>query len=287
MNTHILIKLEELSVSRKQLSYEKQRDVSDEEYKHIKELESNVAFFRTFCFAWKSVESNLRSVEADIIKFSSSMRGTTTVTRANYGHVDYVCQIYTSICNFLSSANLLISLMEKNLLSEEKQEKWITQKKQLHLQNYCYRICYELRNHSQHAGVPISCVSINKINDVQEAQVSLLLRKDEVLNSKDCTKNLRKYVSEAEGDIDVYANMVKFVDVLRKLLSFFFELNEEFYQPIVGYYEIYSQYLTSEVTECLILVPHGIHEKEILDVYERLNLSTCKWVLDAFEFTPT
>ncbi|MCG7792626.1 hypothetical protein WOC04_23480 [Vibrio parahaemolyticus] len=287
MNTHILLKLEEQCGVRKVLSYESQRAVFEDEYKHIKELESNVSFFRIFCFAWKSIETNLKTLEAEVIKFSGSMSGTTVVTRVSYQHIDDISQIYTCICNFLSSANLLISLMEKNSLSEDKKDKWINKKRQLHLQNYCYRICYELRNHSQHAGVPISSINVSNLNDAQETQVSLLLEKDEILNSSQCTKNLRKYVNEAEGDIDVYANMVEFVEVLRQLLRFFFELNDEFYQPIVGYYEVYSEYVKSHTNECLILVPRGTHEKDILDVYERLDLSTCKWVLDTFTYNPT
>jgi hypothetical protein len=287
VDTHVLLKLkEECSVSKK-LSYEPQRAVSDKEYAHIKELENNVGFFRTFCFAWKSIENNMSAVEAEVIKFSDSMIDTTVVTRANYRNNDIICRIYTSICNFLSSANLLISLMEKNSLSEDKKEKWNDQKRQLHLQNYCYRICYELRNHSQHAGVPISSINVDSLNSGQEVQVSLILEKDEILNSSHCTKNLSKYVNEAEGDIDVYANMKKFVDILKNLLKYYFELNDEFYDAIVGFYEDYSKYITFDAAECLVLIPYYTHEKDILDVYELLDLSTCKWVFDTFEHKPT
>ncbi|MCG9628939.1 hypothetical protein L1D34_29460 [Vibrio mediterranei] len=282
MKSYLLIKLKELNKDNKNLSYEVLREVKVDEYTHIHELESNVSFFQAFCFAWKSIHDNLDSVKIASIKYGCNISDSTIVSRATYQNVGDICNIYTSMCNFLSSANLLISLIEKNATSKKQREIWIQRKKELHLENYSYRLCYELRNHSQHAGMPVTTVNAENLNTNDDVNIKLILEKDVILNDRNTTKNLRKYVEQASGDIDVYENMVHYVEVLGELLEYFFELNNHYYEPIVGYHEVYSKYLSSDKDETLVLVDSRSKKNDILKTCERLNLNSCKWVIDTF-----
>ncbi|MER8844424.1 hypothetical protein [Mesorhizobium australicum] len=80
------------------------------------------------------------------------------------------------ITNFLASANSFLALTETTIgknygAGSDALAKWNEKRKELHRQSLAYRLCYDLRNYSQHYGLPITSLEVGGTGIVGEEDV--------------------------------------------------------------------------------------------------------------------
>ncbi|HHF2973674.1 TPA: hypothetical protein ACPJ12_004673 [Vibrio diabolicus] len=272
-----LMKLTDKNLSTKEVKYQVVKRFNDEERQYIDNCITNVNYFQTFAFSWFAISNNLKDLKILVDEYAFQYKETLSGSRDKVHYVTKVAEVVKSVSNFLSSANLFLALLEKNSSCEETKEKWVNEKRDMHANHLCYRLCYELRNHSQHAGLPVSGVQANNIgsNDVHG---EIYLDREVIISDSKSTKKLKKYIHEYDGDVSLIPIFDDYLSVVSKLFVYFLELNMQYYKSIPEFFEQYSQY--TDQRSSLIYVSNKVPDDEILSNMTRLQLGTFEWVLD-------
>ncbi len=106
--------------------------------------------------------------------------------------------------HLLSSGKLFVDFAENQIKikHEQESEKFHKLTSQQYDNSFAYRFCYNLRNFSQHVGIPISALHKKQdYVDDEKVIISLLIEKDYLLNSSFNWKKMRAEI-EARNDID-------------------------------------------------------------------------------------
>ncbi|MFQ2290576.1 hypothetical protein ACK323_03545 [Aeromonas enteropelogenes] len=272
-----LIRIVDEDLITKKVEYEILRKFNTEEKEYIDACISNVHYFQVFAFSWSAILNNLKDLKVVVDEFASQYENTLSGSRDRATYVTKVAEVVRSASNFLSSANMFLALIEAKFFCNETKDKWVSKKRNLHADNLCYRLCYELRNHSQHAGLPISGVQANDIG-LDSAHGEIYLEKELILSDKKSTEKLRKYISEYEGDISLIPIFDSYSEILKQLFMYFIELSDQYYKSIPEFYDRYSKY--QRKNSSLIYVSGNVPNNEILLKMTRLQLGTFQWMLE-------
>ncbi|ENM3771738.1 hypothetical protein ABSK91_003706 [Vibrio cholerae] len=210
-------------------------------------------------------------------EYAFQYKETLSGSRDKVHYVTKVAEVVKGVSNFLSSANLFLALLEANSSCEETKEKWINEKRDMHSKHLCYRLCYELRNHSQHAGLPVSGVQANNIG-LDDVHGEIYLERETIISDRKSTKKLKKYIHEYDGDVSLIPIFDDYLSVVSKLFIYFIELNIQHYKSIPEFFNKYSKF--QDQSSSLIYVSNKVAENKIFYNMTRLQLGTFEWVLD-------
>jgi hypothetical protein len=272
-----LMNIRDNNFTTKEVEYQVVKRFNDEEKLYIDNCITNVNYFQAFAFSWSAILSNLNDLKVLVDEFAFKYKYTLSGSRDHACYVAKVAEVVKGVSNFLSSANLCLALLEANISCDEIKEKWINEKRSLHAKNLCYRLCYELRNHSQHAGLPVSGVQANNI-DAEDIHGEIYLDRENILSDSKSTDKLKKYIREYEGDVSLIPVFDDYLVVISRLFIFFIELNSQYYKSIPEFYNQYSK--LNNPGGSLIYVSEEVAKEDILSNMTRLRLGTFEWVLN-------
>jgi len=279
-----LIKFTEKCSKDKIINFEVVRRFNVEEKSYIDDISNNIAFFQPIAFTWKSVLDNFGEIKLSTDKFSLLFIGKTSASFDRAEYTDSVHHIYNKVVSFLSSSNLMLTFLENNATSKEQKNEWNEVRRELHKNNLCYRFSYELRNHSLHASLPITEVSVSNINSKQKPMTKIILNKNDLLESQKATKSLVKYINSFEGpQIDLCAVFDDYLKILANLYGLFIEQNESCYNAVCNFYTHYSKLIRDESIEFIGYVNSTVKDEDLLDQIVRLELGTTKWIIELNE----
>lgn len=271
-----LMRITDKDINTKVVEYEVVKRFNEEEKEYIDNCLTNLNYFQVFAFSWSAILNNLKDVKGIVKEFSIDYQGTLSGTRDRPKYASRVSDTIRFTSNFLSSVNQLLALIESNIKCKEIKKKWEIRKRKLHAENLCYRLSYELRNHSQHKGIPISYVQANNIG-LEGACVKLYLDRQAILLDENSKNKLKSYVEEFEKDVELIHVFDEYVLVIAQLLNYFKELNVEYYQSLTDFYNEYSKHLTDDSS--LYYVSKNVADKDILKNMTKFELGAFEWVL--------
>lgn len=272
-----LMKLTDKNFSTKEVEYKVVKRFNDEERQYIDNCIANVNYFQVFAFSWFAISNNLKDLKILVDEYAFKYKGTLSGSRDKAHYVTKVAEVVKSVSNFLSSANLFLALLEANISCEKTKEKWINEKRDMHSKYLCYRLCYELRNHSQHAGLPVSGVQANNIGS-DDVHGEIYLDRETIISDRKSTKKLKKYIREYDGDVSLIPIFDDYLSVLSQLFIYFIELNTQYYKSIPEFFNKYSKF--QDQSSSLIYVSNKVATNKIFDNMTRLQLGTFEWVID-------
>lgn len=116
----------------------------------------------------------------------------------------------------LSSGKLFVDFAENQIKTKHRQKfkKFHKLTSQQYDNSFAYRFCYNLRNFSQHVGIPISALHKKQdYVDDEKAIISLWIEKDYLLNSSFNWKKLRNEI-EARNDIDAVELVKSYMEAI-------------------------------------------------------------------------
>ncbi|MGZ3181682.1 MAG: hypothetical protein ACXU8N_04500 [Telluria sp.] len=98
---------------------------------------------------------------------------------------------------------------------------WDTERKDFHATTFAYRFLYELRNYSQHMGIPISRLGVegerSQGGTGMAFQIRLALDRDELLSSSFNWKKLKSEISSLPASFEIGPMLRDYIAALRKL----------------------------------------------------------------------
>lgn len=118
--------------------------------------------------------------------------------------------------HLLSSGKLFVDFAENQIKTKHRQKfkKFHKLTSQQYDNSFAYRFCYNLRNFSQHVGIPISALHKKQdYVDDEKAIISLWIEKDYLLNSSFNWKKLRNEI-EARNDIDAVKLVKSYMEAI-------------------------------------------------------------------------
>lgn len=118
--------------------------------------------------------------------------------------------------HLLSSGKLFVDFAENQIKTKHRQKfkKCHKLTSQQYDNSFAYRFCYNLRNFSQHVGIPISALHKKQdYVDDEKAIISLWIEKDYLLNSSFNWKKLRNEI-EARNDIDAVELVKSYMEAI-------------------------------------------------------------------------
>lgn len=118
--------------------------------------------------------------------------------------------------HLLSSGKLFVDFAENQIKTKHRQKfkKFHKLTSQQYDNSFAYRFCYNLRNFSQHVGIPISALHKKQdYVDDEKAIISLWIEKDYLLNSSFNWKKLRNEI-EARNDIDAVELVKSYMEAI-------------------------------------------------------------------------
>lgn len=118
--------------------------------------------------------------------------------------------------HLLSSGKLFVDFAENQIKTKYRQKfkKFHKLTSQQYDNSFAYRFCYNLRNFSQHVGIPISALHKKQdYVDDEKAIISLWIEKDYLLNSSFNWKKLRNEI-EARNDIDAVELVKSYMEAI-------------------------------------------------------------------------
>lgn len=129
------------------------------------------------------------------------------------------------VSNFLASASLFLTNAEVRLgkmFGEDSGElsEWNERRRTLHKNSFSYRFMYELRNYSQHYGLPVSGFNINirhMLESNPSINLTMYLSKSELIKSKFNWGKLKGEIEAIDGNSDIVPHLKKYYKILRRI----------------------------------------------------------------------
>lgn len=139
------------------------------------------------------------------------------------------------VSNFLASGSLLLANSEVQLKkvfgkSSEEINSWNCYRRALHSNSFAYRFIYELRNFSQHYGLPISGFNFqsnNMAKGIRSNDLTIYVCKNDLLKDNYKWKGLREEIEALEERTDIVPLLNEYNELLGKLFQKYIELFAE------------------------------------------------------------
>jgi hypothetical protein len=149
--------------------------------------------------------------------------------------LDCLSLLTRHVSNFLASGSLFLTNSEVQLgkvfgESSEEINLWNDYRRTLHLNSFAYRFIYELRNFSQHYGLPLSGLKF-QINNMAKGSRSIDLTiyvcKKDLLEDNFNWKRLKKEIEALGEQTDIVPLLNEYNEILGKLFQKYIELFAE------------------------------------------------------------
>ncbi|KAF1080765.1 MAG: hypothetical protein GQF41_3175 [Candidatus Rifleibacterium amylolyticum] len=146
--------------------------------------------------------------------------------------LDCLSLLTRHVSNFLATASLFLANSEVQLgkvfgESSEEINLWNDYRRTLHLNSFAYRFIYELRNFSQHYGLPISGLNFqidNMAKISRSIDLTIYVCKKDLLTDNFNWKRLKKEIEALEERTDLIPLLSEYNEILGKLFQKYIEL---------------------------------------------------------------
>lgn len=146
--------------------------------------------------------------------------------------LDCLSLLTRHVSNFLATASLFLTNTEVQLgkvfgKSSKEENLWNDYKRNLHLNSFAYRFIYELRNYSQHYGLPISGLNLqigNMAKISRTIDLSIYVCKKDLLKDNFNWKKVKNEIETLEEQTDIVPLLNEYNDILGKLFHKYIEL---------------------------------------------------------------
>lgn len=275
-----LLEIHEIDVKNKLMEYILVAEMFKNENLLIDDMIKKSDYFLSFVHLWSAIEINLDDIKRTLKEYAENHQGTLKSSRDKKIYFSSQSEIMSRVNNFLSSANLFLSFLEKNTTNKTLRDEWNIKKRELHRQNINYRLCYELRNHSQHNGLPISGIEVNNIDSQEDVYGVIYLEKNSFADDDVSTKKLREYINEYKSDVDLILAFESYTDSIAELFQYFITQHQEYYDNICNFYDSYSKITLEDPNGSLVYVSNKVPKERILLEMTRLRLAKFKYVIE-------
>ena len=278
-----LLEIYEVDVQNKTMGYSLVRRINERDIAAIDNCIACADYLMPFVHLWSAIEINLGDINQTLKSFAENHQGTLKSSRDKKIYISSHSNIMARANNFLSSANLFLTYMEQNTTSDNCKREWNIKRRALHAENPNYRLCYELRNHAQHAGLPISAIEVKNIDSQKDVQGVIYLEKDSITNSGRASEKLKKHISEFDSDVDLISAFESYQKSIAELFEYFIMQHKQYFDIILSFYDQYSKIQLENSEGSLVYVHKKVPDNEITIKMTRLRLSKFKYIIDVIK----
>ncbi len=146
--------------------------------------------------------------------------------------LERMVELNKCVLNILTATSLFFIKAEaltKNQFGEDSEEllRFTLLRNKLHAENVSYRFCYELRNYSQHYGIPLNNMRVNFTRDKKPFLVAGVHKSKFLEGSYNWSKYGRDALAEFDDKFDLIPHVVSYVGITNQLFRQLFSRCED------------------------------------------------------------
>ena len=207
-------------------------DFEEIHYEELKEY-SNVIFeVKPIVVSFEVVKKNFEEIFTTASSYKEDIKDTKSAGPTEiHLSLESMVSMTQRIGNFLAAASSFLTNSEVRLekvygKDSKELESWNEFRRNLHKNKFSYRFMYELRNYSQHYGLPLSGFNLN-LNDMlttdKKVNFVMYLSKDELLKDKFNWKKLSCEIGLLEETTDIVPFLTEYFDVIKAIFIKFMD----------------------------------------------------------------
>ena len=192
-----------------------------------------VEFLYPLYLAHRMVDSNHNQLEQTLkeilIKLEQETKKSPALIDPYENIIEMMVELTKCVLSTLTAVSLFLvkvtSLTENQFgKNSEEYSKIESLRKTLHKDSLSYKFCYELRNYSQHYGIPISRLAIN-INKNQKPSLVATIMKSRLTAGSYKWKGFgASALNELDENFDLIPHLANYVDITNQLFRFMFSV---------------------------------------------------------------
>lgn len=226
------------------------RSLSEDWYQNMRKKTLVLWDLQSIHLPWKAAHENYDALKSYIQGHKKDLTVASEIHLVSDKAQDAMMKLAQLVTNCVVSFTTFLTITEQYMArkykdSQSQLDKWNLTRNALHKKSFSYRLGYELRNYSQHYGIPLSEI-VFTMNPDSIKELQIYVKSEELLRGGYNWKRLKKELEYKKNkEIELTTLLFKYLDCIDKiykntLLSHYEELNDcqEFLTELIKKHEI-------------------------------------------------
>jgi hypothetical protein len=180
---------------------------------------------------WKAAHENHKTLLFFIENHEEDLNKANELYLVDEKAQDSMIKIIQLVTNCIVSSTTFLTIVEiyireKNDLDKSIKDDWNKKRQELHKSNFYYRLAYDLRNYSQHYGIPISGIAFTMDGDSVKKIEAFLLVADLISGRFKWNKNLLSELQQARNsEFDILNVLTEYLQCIDEIYRNTIELH--------------------------------------------------------------
>ncbi|SEG09623.1 hypothetical protein [Marinobacterium lutimaris] len=264
------------------------QDFDDECYAELNHITDVINKIKPAITSFEIVQNNIHEIKSSVEEHIEDLKSVKAPSPIVVDEsLDAMVIFAQRVSNFLASASLYLTNSEvliKKVFGKKSSElaSWNEYRRSMHEESFAYRFMYDLRNYSQHYGLPISGHNVlidNMLTNDKSIELSVYVSRNSLLEDDFNWRKLRAEIENQGENIDIIPLVDIYFGILKKLLVKYIDLHAEDLISCNSYIStFYKIFGIPKDTSPLLFIGEGTEDQPIPQHAEYIPTEQFKWV---------